>query len=402
VKRRDFCKGVSIQTLAATTLPAALLAENVRVEEVTGEPASQLEADLVSIFTRHMLLDKVKAGETFLFYSRPGFGRPEYISASLAAAKALGANAFALVATSSGGPSGDGTTVASTTATVQAQGGVQHVTGSSGSGGLLQASLVGADIVYGQIPLYTEAHNAALASGTRTLMVSQGPSTLKRMYPDDDVINRTYAGAKRMWQAKEIRVTDDQGSDFTLRKDGRKGHAQVGISGDRGRWDHWPSGLVACAPLEDKSEGVYIINPGDILLGLQQRCRSQVKITMEAGRLTKIEGGTDADMIRERLELFQNDKTPGKLSDPFRIAHAGWGTEHRAQWHVMGMDSESLYGTIMVSIGRNMFDSMDRYAGLGGNNYTPVHIDICCRNKKFYLDGDLITDNNKIVPSDLA
>ena len=73
MKRRDFCKSVSIQTLAASTLPAALLAENVRVEEVAGEPDSQQEADLVDLFTRHMRLCKVSAGETFLFYSTPGF-----------------------------------------------------------------------------------------------------------------------------------------------------------------------------------------------------------------------------------------------------------------------------------------------------------------------------------------
>ena len=79
---------------------------------------------------------------------------------------------------------------------------------------LLEAAFKAADIVYGQIPLYTDAHNAALASGTRTLMVAQGVETLRRMFPDDDVIKRTYAGAERMWAANEIRVTDDRGSDF--------------------------------------------------------------------------------------------------------------------------------------------------------------------------------------------
>ena len=55
-----------------------------------------------------------------------------------------------------------------------------------------------------------------------------------------------------------------------------------------------------------------------------------------------------------------------------------------------------MYGNVMVSIGRNLFDS------LGGANFTPVHVDICCRNKRLYLDGDLIVDNNKIIPPELA
>ena len=32
-------------------------------------------------------------------------------------------------------------------------------------------------------------------------------------------------------------------------------------------WDHWPSGLVACAPLEDSAQGVYVIQPGDVIVG---------------------------------------------------------------------------------------------------------------------------------------
>ena len=342
-------------------------------------------ADLVDLFTAHMRLNAVQEGETFLFYSTPGFERPEYIEASLAAAKSLGANAFSLVAT--------------TASTAQT-----NTDRDIAPADLLEETFKAADIVYGQIPLYTDAHNAALASGTRTLMVQQSVETLRRMFPDEAVIERTYAGAERMWNASEIRVTDEFGSDFTLQKAGRKGHGQVGVAADRGRWDHWPSGLVACGPHEDQSEGVYVVRPGDVVLSLQRRCQDEVRITMEAGRLVRIEGGYDADMIRERLELFEDYVDPdGNLADPFRISHAGWGTEHRAQWHVMGMDSESMYGSVMVSIGRNMFDSADRYAGLGGVNYTPVHIDICCRNKRLYLDGDLIVESdNTIVPADLA
>lgn len=386
MKRRDFCKGVSVQALAATALPSVLLAsDDIRIEEVDEGAVMDQSSDIVDLFVANMKLCKVREGETFLFYSTPGYARPEYIEASLAAAKSLGANAFSLVA--NGAPSVATTRTARDIAPAD----------------LLKDTFIAADIVFGEIPLYTAAHNAALDSGTRTLMVGQGVETLRRMFPDEDVIRRTYAGAARMETANEIRVTDDHGSDFTLRKDGRKGHAQVGISADRGRWDHWPSGLVACGPLEDRSEGIYVVRPGDILLGLSLRCQDEIRITLEGGRLTKIEGGYDAATLRDRLELFEDYRDPdGHLADPFRIAHAGWGTEHRAQWQYLGMDSESMYGSLMVSIGRNMFNSSDRWAGLGGTNYTPVHIDICCRNKNLYLDGDLIVDQNKIIPPRLA
>lgn len=366
--RRDFFKNLGLQSAALSALPALLSTEAARAQ---GE--GDKVGDLVSLFTEELKLCKVKAGETVLFYAGAQYARPEYIGATLAAARALGAEAYALTA-----PAGS-------------------------EGKLLEQAFKAANLVVGQIPLYTDAHNAALAAGTRTLMVGEEAGNLRRLFPNDVVIKRTYAGAKRMAAAKEIRVTDSAGSDFTLRKDGRKGHAQVGISDRPGRWDHWPSGLVACGPLEDSAQGVYVVQPGDVILGLRQYCQNTIRITMEKGRLTKIEGGTDAQMLREHLQRYEAAKDPkGNLSDPFRIAHAGWGTEHRAQWHTMGMDSESMYGNVMVSIGRNMFDSKDEFAGLGGKNYTPVHVDVCCRYKKLYLDGTLIVDNNKIVVPELA
>lgn len=367
MERRDFLKSVGVSSLALSSMPSVLSA----TEKAVAQGGDKV-GDLVPLFTEELKLCKVKPGETVLWYAQSQFARPEYAGATIAAARTLGAEAYALEAS-----------------------GVE--------GKFLASAFLASDLVVGQIPLYTDAHNAALAKGTRTLMVGEPEANLRRLFPHPAVIRRAYAGARRMAAAKEIRVTDSAGTDFTLRKDGRKGHAQVGISDRPGMWDHWPSGLVACGPLEDSAQGIYIIQPGDIILGLRTVAQSAVRITMDKGKLTKIEGGTDALMLREHLTRYQDVKDPnGNLSDPFRIAHAGWGVEHRAQWHTMGMDSESQYGSVMISIGRNMFDAKDENSGLGGKNYTAVHVDVCLRNKKLYLDGELIIDNNTIVVPALA
>jgi 2,5-dihydroxypyridine 5,6-dioxygenase len=326
-------------------------------------------ADLVHLFKEELRLCNVKPGETVLCFTDPQFLHPEYVGATIAGATDLGADAFALTA-----PSGMGI-----------------------SSKLAVASWKTADMVVAATTeswLYTDAHNEALASGTRTLMVHEPISSLRRLFPDESVIKRTYAGARRIAAASEIRVTDEAGSDFTMRKDGRKGHAQVGLADRPSRWDHWPSGLVTCAPIEDSAEGTYVIQPGDVLLSLRRHCTTAIRMTLREGLITKIEGGYDAMLLRDRLESF---------SDPeaYRLAHAGWGTEHRADWSNIGMDSESFYGSVTVSIGRNMFDAQDEFSGLGGTNYTMAHFDICCRDKRFYLDGELVVDCGKIVPSDL-
>src|SRR5690606_3741824 len=114
---------------------------------------------------------------------------------------------------------------------------------------------------------------------------------LKRMMPTEAIRRRGLAGAQRLQEAREIHIVSEAGSDYVLRKDGRKAGYQCGVADAPGSWDHWPSGLVACAPLEDSAEGVYVIEPGDVLLGFWRHAQSRVVLTLEGGRITKIEGG---------------------------------------------------------------------------------------------------------------
>jgi 2,5-dihydroxypyridine 5,6-dioxygenase len=325
---------------------------------------------LVELFKEELRLCGLESRETLLIFTDPQFAYPEYAGAAFAAAQAIGAQVV-----------------------------IETVpTNTDLSSSFILETWKSADLVLGitTIPwLYTQAHNEALAHGTRTLLIEENFNNLKRLFPCKEVISRTFAGARKMAKAKEIRITDDAGSDFTLRKDDRKGHAQVGIADKPGRWDHWPSGLVACAPIENSAEGTYIINPGDVLLHLRKHVSTQIRITLHEGLATSIEGGHDANLLREYLEKFDDPNT-------LRISHAGWGTDHRANWGVIGMDSESYHGSVMVSLGSNMFDANDEFSGLGGKNCTEGHFDICCRNKRLQLDGELIIDQGSIVDNSIA
>jgi 2,5-dihydroxypyridine 5,6-dioxygenase len=335
--------------------------------------SQELGTDIFQTWRDEFELCKVKPGETVLVFTDAQYPHAGYAGAAMAAARSLGADSFIMQA-----PSGPMSLLANR---------------------FIVEGWKAADMVIPitTIPwLYTDAHNEALASGTRTLMVNQDIASLRRLFPDEAVTKRTFAGARRMAAAKEIRITDDAGSDFTFRKDGRKGHAQVGVADRPGRWDHWPSGLVATGPLEDSAEGVYVVSPGDILLGLRRYVTTPIRLTLHEGLITNIEGGSDARLLRDRLESFNDPNA-------YRWSHAGWGTEHRADWNQIGMDSESKYGTVMVSIGRNIFNGTDENSGLGGTNYTQVHIDICCRDKNFYLDGEqIVSKDGKIVVPELA
>ena len=298
-------------------------------------------ADLVAMFEHELRSCRVNRGETVLVFTDPRFPHPEYPPAAFAAAHSLGANVYLLTA----------------------QGDQQF------NDPLVRAAWQNADIVLGMSTLprgigswmYTETHDAALEAGARVLMVQEPIAALKRMLPSEEVHRRGLSGAQRLQEAKEIHIVSAAGSDYVLNKDGRSAMYQCGIADQPGRWDHWPSGLIACAPLEDSAEGKYVVEPGDVLLGMWRHAQSRVELTLEKGQIVKIEGGPDAYLLESYLERAGD-------SGAFRLAHAGWGTDERADWEHVGMDSESRYGTILVAIGRNTFRAPAAYSGFGGGN----------------------------------
>ena len=336
--------------------------------------ASDPSRDLISLFALELELCRVRRGESVLIFTDPDFPHPEYPPAAFEAARSLGANAYIL--TSQRGQSFDDP--------------------------LVRAAWRSADMILGMSMLprgigswmYTATHDEALAAGARVLMVQEPLEVLRRMLPSPTVRRRGLAGAKRLEAAREMRFVSAAGSDYTVRKDGRRAMYQCGMADEPGRWDHWPSGLVACAPLEDSAEGRYVIEPGDVLLGLWRHAESRVELNLEQGRIEGIAGGADARALREHLERAGDDGA-------FRLSHAGWGIDERADWRHVGMDSESLYGTALVAIGRNTFQAPAVYCGFGGQNASAAHFDICCRNTSVYLDGELIIEDERFLDAEM-
>ncbi len=86
-----------------------------------------------------------------------------------------------------------------------------------------------------------------------------------------------------------------------------------------------------------------------------------------------------------------------------RLAHIGWGTDHRARWEVLanrgadgggGAEARSLYGGILLALGENR--------DLGGANPAPVHIDIALRRARLEVDGVAVAENGRILDPTLA
>ena len=100
-----------------------------------------------------------------------------------------------------------------------------------------------------------------------------------------------------MDRATTMRITSPAGTDLTLYKEGRPALGIYSISDIPGRWDIWPSGMVNCAPIEDKGDGVLVLEIGDMMLVLQQYVRERVYMEIENGAIKKITGGLEAELL---------------------------------------------------------------------------------------------------------
>lgn len=247
--------------------------------------------------------------------------------------------------------------------------------------------------------MYDEIFSQILFKGTRWLDIVISEEAMRRLYPDQALIERTLAGCALMEKSERIRITSAAGTDLRLGKKGRKAHKQTGIVDEPGMWDNYGFGLVACAPLEDSAEGVLVVDAGDSLAleGFADRRgmnRDQIKLTFRKGRIVDISGGPSAVVHSRWLAQYASDGS-------YRIAHAGWGTHDRAVWGGVTFthaDWESYWGCTMIHFGVNIFNTPCRFSGLGGATRPPtIHWGGSLLNCSFYLDDELIVDKGKIV-----
>jgi 2,5-dihydroxypyridine 5,6-dioxygenase len=247
----------------------------------------------------------------------------------------------------------------------------------------------------GRIWMHSDEFIQVTNGKTRWLDVSIGEDAMRRLFPTEAMIHRTVNGAKLMAKAKEIRIESSAGTNLTLRKDGRKGHRQIGVVDEEGMWDNYGFGLVACAPLEDSAEGTLVMQPGDYILQSMMEVKDKVEMTFRNGHVTKIEGGLSAKILEKWLAQW-------KHPDSYAPAHIGWGTHlEGAVWvgnrEFTVADAESYPGNMQLALGRNVFNTTNPMTGLGGKNRTPSHLDLQCLNTSFYIDDEIVVKDGQLV-----
>jgi leucyl aminopeptidase (aminopeptidase T) len=173
-----------------------------------------------------------------------------------------------------------------------------------------------------------------------------------------------------LWRrTREVRITSPAGTDLWARVEGREPMAWLtGICRNPGEVSALPGGEVSLPPLEGTSEGVVVWERVASDLGALE---GPVRITVRAGRATRIEGGPSADRLRAIVE---------SVLDADNIGEIGIGLNPAARIGDEITEAKKAFGTVHVALG----DSANEYGGLVA---CTVHLDGLVMTPTVEFDG---------------
>ncbi len=229
---------------------------------------------------------------------------------------------------------------------------------------------------------HTRARKNATKNGVRLAsMPGVTPEMMARTLSPD--YRKIRALTRRICSAlegsKKIRITTQVGTAIEMTIGARECHGKKGGIYDRkGAWGNLPGGEACFAPIEGKTNGVYIIDCGNPVTG--RLLRKPIKVTVEKGFAVRFEGGRDAKMLENELSKH------GRMA--FNVAELGIGTNPAAKITGKVLEDEKALGTCHIALGNNK--------SFGGKVGVNVHLDGVIRNPTILADGKAIMVKGKI------
>ena len=238
--------------------------------------------------------------------------------------------------------------------------------------------------------LFSDEQRKIQDAGTRVLMVVEPTEILQRLFSTKDLRDRVEAAESRLRMARQLRFTNQAGTDVTYQLGNYEMLAEYGYTDIPGRWDSWPGGLIATSPNDGAVEGRVVMDQGDIIYPFMETVETSVEFIVERGRVTAINGDKQAQTLWDFMCSFEDPLA-------YEISHIGWGLNENAVWSTdvpgIGLDGRTYYGGVLFSTGPN--------TELGGTNNTACHLDLPMRNCTLYLDNEMIIDKGDVLPNDM-
>ena len=168
---------------------------------------------------------------------------------------------------------------------------------------------------------------------------------------------------------KVIRITSENGTDFTARVGERRWDKDDGIIDENNNFDNLPSGEVCAAPIEGTSQGIVVIDK-------MEKYGEKIRYTVRNGFVEKIEG---SKLLEKDVEEIGHDAR--------NIAEIGIGTNPKARIIGNILEDEKVFGTVHIAIGNNL--------SFGGSVDVPLHLDGIILKPTLEVDGKILMKKGK-------
>ena len=232
---------------------------------------------------------------------------------------------------------------------------------------------------------HTEARLKATAKGAR--IASLPRVTLEMIKRNLSVVDQSIKEksdklAEILTQGEIAEIKSENGTDLLIPIKNRKAISDAGLFLTPGAFGNLPAGEAFLAPLEEKAEGVAVIDGNSFLPGVI--LDQPIRITFRWGRAWRIKGGKAAEILREEL------KKAGSKSN--MLAELGIGTNFQASLisaSVSPLEVEKVAGTCHLALGSNFT--------FGGKINAGFHADGVILKPTLKIDGKIIIENGKFL-----
>ena len=336
--------------------------------------------ELIKAWTTVLTLSKLSSGQAVSILTDPGTNL-QTLSTAITAVQAMGASVTRI----------DLPAVNAAKALSRDPSGYVGITALTGNRAAL-AALKASDLVLDlMLLLFSPEQDEVLRAGVKILLAVEPPDVLVRLIPTQEDRTAVLAAADKLSAAKTMRVRSAAGTDVTFPLGSYPLLKEYGFVDEPGRWDHWPSGFIATWPTDNTAHGTIVLDRGDIWTPRKDYIQSPIQLTVVEGYVTRIEGGLDADILKDYMAYFDDP-------DAFAISHIGWGLQKRARWSVLGLyDREATIGMDARAFAGNFLFSLGPNNEVGGSNHSACHIDIPMRNCTVSLDEVDVVREGRLV-----
>jgi leucyl aminopeptidase (aminopeptidase T) len=184
--------------------------------------------------------------------------------------------------------------------------------------------------------------------------------------------------AKILTAGSEVRIISDFGTDLTFCIEGRKAVELAGVF-KPGAIACFPDGEAAMAPVEGTAKGTLVIDSSIHQIG---RVKEPVKMIVENGWVTKMEGGPEAGILLGILKKRGDQNS-------FNIGEFAVGTNPHARISNNVSEDKKRLGAIHIALGDNLT--------LGGHTPSATHIDGVMGFPGLWVDNEQIIDHGKLL-----